>query len=122
MPILSGITDIGTVWIKKVDRRGNLIQKRVQKNGIQYDTFFRQKDGKPKITLRTNLHKNQQIVYVYSNNKRAANVENVKNKSLAGRLYVKYLQKVSGFLNKNFNNITENLLAKHLEKMEEILL
>lgn len=122
MPILSGITDIGTVWIKKVDRRGNLIQKRVQKNGIQYDTFFRQKDGKPKITLRTNLHKNQQIVYVYSNNKRAANVENVKNKSLAGSLYVKYLQKVSGFLNKNFNNITENLLAKHLEKMEEILL
>ena len=122
MPILSGITDIGTVWIKKVDRRGNLIQKRVQKNGIQYDTFLRQKDGKPKITLRTNLHKNQQIVYVYSNNKRAANVENVKNKSLAGRLYVKYLQKVSGFLNKNFNNITENLLAKHLEKMEEILL
>lgn len=127
MPIVSGITNRGTVWIKKLDRNGNLLQKRVAKNKIQYDTYFSKRDGRPKLFLKTNLSQNVQTAYKlplrgFWGKLLPQKYNRLKIFDLKNSLYANHVRNVTGFNNKKFDAISENLFADYLETLEEFIM
>ncbi len=125
MAIVSGITDRGTVWIKKLDRRGNLLQKRVFRNRIQYDTLFSKQDGRPKLFLRTNFYGNTQTAYKFPKRgfwNKFLPEKRLKLLNMNNSLLAKRVRRATGFDNKNFDRISENLLARYLENWENMYL
>ena len=127
MPIVSGITDKGTVWIKKLDRQGNLLQKRVSRNRIQYDTLFSRRDGRPKLFLKTNLSKNKQTAYIFPLRGILGKLMPKKNEELKSfdvhnSLTAKHLRYITGFNNKKFNYISEKLFGQYLQNWEDMYL
>ena len=127
MPIVSGITNRGTVWIKKLDNQGNLLQKRVCRNRIQYDTIFSKHDGRPKLFLKTNFSKKTQTVYKFPPRGFLSKLMPQKSKGLKSIdslnfLTAKHLRNITGFNNKKFDSISEKLFCQYLQQMEDMFL
>ena len=127
MAIVSGITPIGTVWIKNFDEKGRLISKRVVKNGVQFDVGFRRSDQAPSFFLKTDLQTGKQFfkpipfkngsdgIYHFSNSQ-------IRVKELQGMNYYlgfdyeNSVREITGFLNKEIDKVTEKLLKSLIKR------
>ncbi len=122
MSIVSGITPKGTIWIKNLDEKGRLISKRVIKNGMQYDTGFRKYDQTPSFLVKTDMQTGKQFfkpipdrnsLFVKLNFKSLmrAPMEELKDMDkYLGFDYENSVREISGFLNKNIDNVAQKML------------
>lgn len=129
MPIINGITEKGTVWIKKLDRQGRLLQKRVLQNRIQYDTYFNRFDGRPSVTVFTNHRDKTQFAAIFprrifsaGKKYKTLDLSDAANNSPLTGMYNDLLRRITGFKNKKFNRLSEQLCSEYLEKLEQMVL
>lgn len=133
MRYVSGITEKGSIWVKQLTDRGELLTKRVLKNHIQFDTYFM--SGEPVRAIITDHVNDRQFVKIYkvyqnwftklknkllNRNSIDIQEQSVFNMKLL-RQYDENLanlfETTTGYNNNEINNITQGIKHEYLKQI-----